>query len=54
MKLQSSASSGASQEQPDPGQLIQLKKDSPAVIDGEVIGTSQAIVLDPDAQCLVS
>ena len=54
MKLQSSASSGASQEQLDPGQLIQLKKDSPAVIDGEVIGTSQAIVLDPDAECLVS
>ena len=26
----------------------------PAVIDGEAIGTSQAIVLDPDAPCLDS
>ena len=52
--LNSSTSSRASQEQPDPGQLIQLKKDTPAVIDGEVIGTSQAIVLVPDARCLVS
>ena len=54
MELHSSTSSGASQEQPDPGELIQLKKDTPAVIYGEVIETSKAIVIDPDSQCLVS
>ena len=54
MEQHSSTSSGASQEQPDPGQLMQIKMYTPAVIDGEVIGTSQVIVLDPDAKCLVS
>ena len=54
VELHSSTSSGASQEQPDPAQFSRLRKDTPAVIDGEVIGTGQAIVLVPDARCLVS
>ena len=39
---------------PDPSQLIQLKKLTPAVINGEAILTSQAVVLDTDAQCIFS
>ena len=47
-------SSGAYQEQPDPGQLIQLKKLTPAVTDEEAIPTSQTVVLDTDPQCVLS
>ena len=37
-----------------PGHLIQLKKLTPAVIDGQVIPTSQTLLLDTDAQCVLS
>ena len=33
--------------------LIQPNKLIPAVIDGEAIPTNQAVVLDPDAQCVL-
>ncbi|KAK3740343.1 hypothetical protein RRG08_004282 [Elysia crispata] len=45
-----SISSGASLEQPNRGQLIQLKKLVPTVTAGEAISTCQTVVLDTDAQ----
>ena len=37
-----------------PGHLIQLKKLTPAIIDGRAIPTSQNVLLDTDAQCGLS
>ena len=54
VELHSPTSSGASQDQTEPVQLIQLKEDAPAEIDGQVIPTSEVVVLDPDAQCVLS
>ena len=50
----SPTSSGASQEQPDPGQFIQLREDTSAETDGQAFPASQVVVLDPDAQCVLS
>ena len=54
VELHSPTSSGAYQEQPDLGQLIQLKKLTLAVIDEEAIRTSQTVLLDIDDQCILS
>ena len=54
MELHCPISSVASQEQQDLGQPIQLKEDAPTVSDGEANQTSQVVVLDPDAQCVLA
>ena len=54
VELHSPTSSGASQEQPDAGQLISIGEVTPADMDGEIIPTSQVVVLDHDAQCVLS
>ena len=54
MELHCPISSVASREQQDLGQPIQLKEDAPTVSDGETNQTSQVVVLDPDAQCVLS